>query len=64
MINEIPILSDLSSDLKTLKTKHGSFQEFVESHDVAGNLGAHQFDVDEVHKIGVLDLRILNCDRN
>ena len=39
-------------------------QEFVEYMDVVGNLGAKQFSVDEVHKIAILDLRILNCDRN
>lgn len=27
-------------------------------------MGSNQFHVDEVHKIGILDLRILNCDRN
>jgi hypothetical protein len=36
----------------------------VEYNDVAGNLGSHQFEVSEVHKIAILDLRILNCDRN
>jgi len=36
----------------------------VEYNDVVGNLGARQFDMNEVHKIAILDLRILNCDRN
>ncbi len=27
-------------------------------------MGSNQFSTDEVHKIGILDLRILNCDRN
>ena len=27
-------------------------------------MGSNQFDVDEVHKIGILDIRIVNCDRN
>lgn len=31
---------------------------------MVGNLGSHQFDMNEVHKIAILDLRILNCDRN
>lgn len=31
---------------------------------MAGNLGSHQFDMAEVHKIAILDLRTLNCDRN
>jgi len=64
IINSIPIKSGTQTNLKTLKTKHGSLQEFVESHDVAGNMGSHQFDIEEVHQIGILDLRILNCDRN
>ena len=36
----------------------------MEYMDVVGNLGARQFDMNEVHKIAILDLRILNCDRN
>ena len=27
-------------------------------------MGSNQFDIEEVHKIGILDIRILNCDRN
>ena len=27
-------------------------------------MGSRQFDINEVHKIAILDLRILNCDRN
>ena len=27
-------------------------------------MGSKQFEVEEVHKIGILDLRVLNCDRN
>ena len=36
----------------------------MDHNDIAGNMGSNQFDVEEVHKIGILDLRILNCDRN
>ena len=36
----------------------------MENNDIAGNMGSNQFDTEEVHKIGILDLRILNCDRN
>ncbi len=31
---------------------------------MAGNLSSRLFDVEEVHRIGILDIRILNCDRN
>lgn len=36
----------------------------MESNDMAGNMGSNQFDVEQVHKIGILDVRIVNCDRN
>ncbi len=53
-------------DISTAKesTKHGSLQEFVQFNDVAGNFSPNLFSVEEVHKIAILDLRILNCDRN
>lgn len=44
--------------------KRGSLQLYVPHNDVAGNYGYSLFPVKEVHKIGILDLRILNCDRN
>ena len=31
---------------------------------MVGNFGYKMFSVGEVHKIGILDLRIMNCDRN
>jgi len=46
----------------TLKT--GSFQEFVYNDGAAGDVGASVFPVDEVHKIGILDLQIFNTDRH
>ena len=32
--------------------------------DVAGNYGPKMFSTDDVHRIAILDIRILNCDRN
>eukprot|EP01016_Furgasonia_blochmanni_P038025 TRINITY_DN4550_c0_g1_i10.p1 TRINITY_DN4550_c0_g1~~TRINITY_DN4550_c0_g1_i10.p1 ORF type:complete len:749 (+),score=202.58 TRINITY_DN4550_c0_g1_i10:68-2248(+) len=46
------------------KIKHGSLQCFVKHDDVAGNFGYSAFPTDQVHKIAILDIRILNCDRN
>ena len=40
-----PIVSHPECDLKRLRTKHGSLQEFVEYMDIVGHLGARQFDV-------------------
>jgi hypothetical protein len=47
-----------------IKKKYGSFQRFVKSNDVAANFASSLFSTSQVHRIGVLDIRILNCDRN
>ena len=44
--------------------KYGSLQKFVKSSGVAADFSSSLYSVEEVHKIAVLDLRILNCDRN
>lgn len=45
-------------------SKVGSLQLFVKSEGPIENYSPHLFPIDEVHKIAVLDLRILNLDRN
>jgi hypothetical protein len=37
---------------------------YIEHDDLVGNFGPKVFGVREVHKIGILDIRVLNCDRN
>jgi hypothetical protein len=44
--------------------KTGSLQEFVHAYDTAGNMSPNQFSVSDCHRIGILDLRIVNMDRN
>ena len=44
--------------------KLGSFQIFVPSEGPIENFSPNLFAADEIHKIAVLDLRILNLDRN
>ena len=44
--------------------KYGSLQKFVRSTDVAANFSFSLYTTEEAQKIGILDLRILNCDRN
>jgi hypothetical protein len=45
--------------------KIGSFQHFVQNApDTVGDFSPHLFSPREVHKIGILDLRFLNMDRN
>lgn len=40
---ENPIVASPECDLKKLRTKHGSLQEFVEYMDIVGNMGASKF---------------------
>lgn len=44
--------------------KFGSLQFFVDSEGPIENFSPDLFHKDEVHKIAILDLRILNLDRN
>lgn len=52
------------SDGCTLHFKMGSLQEFVRHDDVVSDLSPSQFSVHQVHKIVLLDMRLLNTDRN
>lgn len=47
-----------------LGLKYGSLQYFCENEGPIENFSPDLFSVDEVHKIAILDLRILNIDRN
>ncbi|KAF0691382.1 Aste57867_17378 [Aphanomyces stellatus] len=44
--------------------KMGSLQEFVRHDDVASDLSPSMFTAHQVHKIVLLDMRIVNTDRN
>jgi len=46
------------------KPKVGSVQEFINNDGSSSDFGPRLFPVDEVHKIGILDLRIFNADRH
>jgi len=45
-------------------TKIGSLQEYVENDGASWDIGPAVFPAKEVHKIGILDLYILNMDRH
>lgn len=45
-------------------TKIGSLQEFIDNDGSSEDFGYRNFPVNEVHKIGILDLQILNLDRH
>lgn len=44
--------------------KYGSLQKFVHNTEVAADFCSDLFSIEEVQKMAILDLRILNCDRN
>lgn len=47
-----------------LKMKLGSCQEFVNAECSMDDMSESKISVDEVHKIAILDIRIMNADRN
>lgn len=47
-----------------LSKKVGSWQEFVPTDCSMDDLSPSKLSVDEVHKIAILDIRIMNADRN
>lgn len=47
-----------------LAKKVGSFQEFVRSECSMDDISPSMVSVDEVHKIAILDIRLMNADRN
>jgi len=46
------------------KPKIGSFQEFKPHDEEAGDLSASLFTVEAAHRIAIMDIRLLNTDRN
>jgi hypothetical protein len=44
--------------------KVGSFQEFIECECTMDDISPSKLSVEEVHKIAILDIRIMNADRN
>ena len=55
---------DRLDDEKLTNAKFGAVSEYVHSIGPAENFSSDLFSVDDVHKIGVLDLRLTNLDRN
>jgi len=45
-------------------TKKGSLQKFVPNQGDCSDVGSAKFSIDDVHRIGIFDIRILNMDRN
>jgi len=56
--------SSLHLHTPQLIEKVGSFQEYVSGECCMDDLSPSKITIDEVHKIAVLDIRIMNADRN
>lgn len=57
-------ISTNSSTKSSPSKKVGSFQEFVRAECSMDDLSPSMLSADEVHKIAILDIRLLNADRN
>lgn len=57
-------VADTKTGLQQQQFVRGSLQKFVPDSENCENYGPSLFTAEDVHKIGVLDLRILNCDRH
>jgi len=58
------IMATLQHPSFQTKEKTGSLQQFIQNDGSTEDLGPSKFPVGEVHKIGILDLRIFNNDRH
>jgi len=62
--HSLSLSSAVISPSSELEKKVGSFQEFVNAECSMDDLSPSKLTVDEVHKIAILDIRLLNADRN
>ena len=60
----IPFSELNNSSMPVLHCKIGSLQVFADNLGPIENFSSDIFHADEVHKIAILDLRMLNLDRN
>lgn len=60
----MPVTALVSVSNKKGECKWGSLQEFVHHEDSCENFGSSVIPTDEVHKIGILDIRLVNQDRH
>lgn len=58
------IFADCDHPSSGFSGKVGSLQKYVNHNYESWDLGPNQYSVSEVHRIGILDIRILNVDRH
>ncbi|EGC37018.1 hypothetical protein DICPUDRAFT_91707, partial [Dictyostelium purpureum] len=57
------IVDECSKESLMVK-KIGSLQEYIVYEDTADEVGCSKFSVQDIHRIGLLDSLVLNCDRH
>jgi hypothetical protein len=57
-------ISSKSISTSPMSKKVGSFQEFIRAECSMDDISPSMICVDEVHKIAILDIRLMNADRN
>lgn len=60
----VPVTSVMTLAVNGGGAKEGSMQQFVASECSAEDMGTLKFAIPEVHKIGILDVRLFNTDRH
>lgn len=53
-----------NTSTKTKGIKTGSVQKFIRNDGASSSVGSSLFSVLDVHRIGILDIRLFNMDRN
>jgi len=53
-----------NQDKSKFTPKTGSLQKYINNIGYSDSMGSSGFSLDDVHNIGILDIRILNLDRN
>jgi len=48
----------------TVFSKSGSIQKYIENIGDAASMGCSRFQVEDIHRIGILDIRLFNLDRS
>jgi hypothetical protein len=60
----LPTSSMEQSQMEKMAYKIGSFQEFVQAECTMDDLSPSKISTEEVQKIAILDIRLMNADRN
>jgi len=64
-VPETYFISDVHHDnLSTSDVKNGSLQRFIPNDGESSSYGSSLWSVEDVHRVGTLDIRIFNLDRN